>query len=228
MKKPDNKDAKIIVGYHGSCVDGITAAAIFKMFAQSLLFKNEQILIVTIDIQYGDSYTKLIPVHPENCELFLLDFSFGVEDIQELCKVFKKVTIWDHHEAAEKKINAGLEEISVLENFNSVFDMNRSGASLTLFNLVHSNVNVIENYEVNPYIDPELEEFLQVGKIAYNTLTQRVFSNTELENIWKFVKIVESGDLYTFKEPDSKEIGVYLKSYYKKISVNYEIGRAHV
>jgi hypothetical protein len=95
------------------------------------------------------------------------------------------------------------------------------GASLTLFNLVHSST--IGNYEVNPNIEPELEEFLQVGKIAYNTLTQSTFSNTELENIWKFVKIVESGDLYTFKEPDSKEIGVYLKSYYKKISVNYAI-----
>ena len=221
MKDPDNKDVKIIVGYHGSCIDGISAAAIFKMFAPALLFKNEQITIVTIDIQYGDSYTKLIPVHPENCELFLLDFSFGVQDIKELCKVFKKVTIWDHHEAAEKKINTGLEEILLLKNFNSVFDMNRCGTSLTLFNLVHSNI--IKNYEVNPNIEPELEEFLQVGKIAYNTLTHNTFSSIELENIWAFVKIVESGDLYTFKEPDSKEIGVYLKSYYKKISVNYAI-----
>lgn len=221
MKDPDNKDAKIIVGYHGSCVDGITAAAIFKMFAPALLFKNKQIQIVTIDIQYGDSYTKLIPVHSENCELFLLDFSFGVQDIKELCKVFKKVTIWDHHEAAEKKINADLKEIETLKNFNVVFDMNKCGASLTLFNLVHSNI--IENYEVNPDIEPELEEFLQVGKMAYNTLTNGTFSSVELKNIWNFVKIVESGDLYTFKEPDSKEIGVYLKSYYKKISVNYAV-----
>lgn len=221
MKDPDNKDVKIIVGYHGSCVDGITAAAIFKMFAPALLFKNKQIQIVTIDIQYGDSYTKLIPVHPEKCELFLLDFSFGVDDIKELCKVFKKVTIWDHHEAAEKKINAGLEEIEKLKNFNSVFDMNKCGASLTLFNLVHSVE--LKDYVTNPEIDPELEEFLLIGKDAYNPFTQKPFTMYEMENIYKFVKIVESGDLYTFNELDSREIGVYLKSYYKKISVNYAI-----
>ena len=40
--------------------------------------------------------------------------------------------------------------------------MNRCGTSLTLFNLVHSNI--IKNYEVNPNIESELEEFLQVGK----------------------------------------------------------------
>ena len=217
-------DSKIVVGYHANCVDGITSAAVFNIFAPTLYFKNKDIEIANISVQYGDNYEKLIPVNPEEVELFLLDFSFPPKIMAELCKKFKKVHNWDHHISNINKLKDN-EDIKEVNNFFPVFDLNKSGASLTLDTLIHS---VIAR-DITPNKNgSELE------KLAYNEVTcksldlykflvsmEHIYNEYLLSDIFKFVQIVESGDLYTFEEAYSKEIGSYLKLFYRNISISH-------
>ena len=50
---------------------------------------------------------------------------------------------------------------------------------------------------------------------------EHIYNEYLLSDIFKFVQIVESGDLYTFEEAYSKEIGSYLKLFYRNISISH-------
>lgn len=81
--------------------------------------------------------------HPLS-ELYVLDFSFNTAQVRRLAKLFRKVTILDHHDTArkelmeERKIDeqrgsrvwAVKREIEDLGNVSVDFDMDRAGCQL--------------------------------------------------------------------------------------------------
>jgi uncharacterized protein len=100
---------EITVLYHGGCPDGFGAAyAAWKKFGDTADY---------IPVRYQQP----VPPHLEKKELYMLDFCYDKEIMDELLKKSKSLTVLDHHE--------GIRE--VVESLpNHVYDANRSGASI--------------------------------------------------------------------------------------------------
>ncbi len=99
----------IYVLYHSPCQDGFGAAyAAWKKFGDKAKY-------------YGVSYGKPLPDMPKAKEVYILDFSYSKEILEQLANNCEKVVVLDHHKTAQKD----LEGLSF-----AIFDMNRSGASM--------------------------------------------------------------------------------------------------
>jgi hypothetical protein len=114
-----------VIFYHYPCPDGIVAA-----LAAHLHFRN------------GPAAPRFVPMTvfskiPQRVELaqqlnaddtaYLVDYSGGVEFILALCAKAKRVVLLDHHKTAEEDI---AKLTPVPENLETVFDMQRSGATI--------------------------------------------------------------------------------------------------
>ena len=114
------KNKKKIVAYHGACLDGSSAAAVFKMrYPEAVFYPIKSRIHTEIkdailqDLKKGDA------------ELFVLDNPWFVEDY---AKSGVKLTIIDHHKGAFDELISLAEQY---ENINYIFDDKKSGASLT-------------------------------------------------------------------------------------------------
>lgn len=100
---------EIAVLYHGGCPDGFGAAyAAWKKFSDTADY---------IPVKHQQPVPKGI----ENKELYLVDFSYEQDLMDELTRNSKSVTVLDHHES----VRAVVESIP-----QHVYDANRSGASI--------------------------------------------------------------------------------------------------
>lgn len=192
---------KIILAYHASCVDGITSAAIMGLL-------NPEIEIF-IPIQYGDPISKLIPEDAGNCDLMMVDFSLKEKELIEVCNIFNEVYIFDHHLTAENVMQNILDSKETPNNLNYYIEQRRSGAGIAL----QLCCNGLLRLDIDIFIENYSNENLQKIKDIFRNL------DLEFDVIYRFVRLVESGDLYNFKESSSKEIGLYLKQIYKRISI---------
>ena len=104
--------AEITVIYHGNCFDGTAAAWVASKF---LVGK-----INYVPCAYGDP----VPAKPlyENKHVYVIDFSFPRNVMEEMAKLANSLTVIDHHKTAQ----AACEGLPYC-----TFDMNRSGAGLT-------------------------------------------------------------------------------------------------
>jgi len=105
---------KIYVLYHSNCYDGFGAAyAAWKKFGDSAEY---------IPVSYGYPPPKL-----DNPEIiYVVDFSFPIEDMERLASKAELVVL-DHHKTAQERL-----ENWSHENAEVVFDMDRSGALFEL------------------------------------------------------------------------------------------------
>jgi hypothetical protein len=128
----------IVVVYHKGCMDGFGAALVaWKKFGDQANY---------IPVSYGteqDSFvddTAISAEHPLS-ELYVLDFSFNTVQLRRLAKMFKRITILDHHDTARKELMeerktdgasiwAVKREIEDLGNVSLDFDMDRAGCQL--------------------------------------------------------------------------------------------------
>jgi len=101
-----------LVLYHDNCPDGFTAAwAAWREFGDGARYE-------------GVNYSDPLPHDITDRDVFLVDFSFSLQQMDELASQAKSVTVFDHHKTAQE----------ALEQFKAgraVFDMNRSGAGIT-------------------------------------------------------------------------------------------------
>ena len=72
-----------------------------------------------VPARFGESF----PKHNENCEVYILDFSYSPDTILDAAKTVKHLTLIDHHVTAMKQF----ENIPMPENVTVYFDMNHSG-----------------------------------------------------------------------------------------------------
>jgi uncharacterized protein len=132
----------IVVVYHKDCMDGFGAALVaWKKFGGEASY---------IPVSYGAEQDSFIDDMAKSAqqplgELYVLDFSFNVGQLRRLAKIFRKITILDHHDTArkelmeERKINEQREasawaikrEVEDLGNVFVDFDMDRAGCQLT-------------------------------------------------------------------------------------------------
>ena len=131
----------IVVVYHKDCKDGFGAALVaWKKFGGDGRY---------IPVSYGTEQDSFVDdmaksaKHPPG-ELYVLDFSFNTDHLRRLAKVFRKITILDHHDTArkelmeERKIDeqrganvwAVNRQIEDLGNVSLDFDMDRAGCQL--------------------------------------------------------------------------------------------------
>lgn len=130
-----------VVVYHKDCMDGFGAALVaWKKFGAQASY---------IPVSYGteqDSFVDDMAKSAEHplSELYVLDFSFNTAQVRRLAKLFRKITILDHHDTArnelmeERKIDeqrgssvwAVKREIEDLGNVSVDFDMDRAGCQL--------------------------------------------------------------------------------------------------
>ena len=89
-----------VVVYHKDCMDGFGAALVaWKKFGAQATY---------IPASYGteqdsfvDDMAKSVE-HPLS-ELYVLDFSFNTAQVRRLAKLFRKITILDHHDTARNE-----------------------------------------------------------------------------------------------------------------------------
>ena len=131
----------IVVVYHKDCKDGFGAALVaWKKFGGEGRY---------IPVSYGTEQDSFVDdmaksAEPPPGELYVLDFSFNTDHLRRLAKVFRKITILDHHDTArkelmeERKIDeqrganvwAVKRQIEDLGNVSLDFDMDRAGCQL--------------------------------------------------------------------------------------------------
>ncbi len=107
--KNEIKQKKIVVLYHGECLDGFTAAwAAWKKLG------GRAVYIPTF-------YQQPLPEGLKDKEVYMIDFSYPAEMVIKLKAANKKVVIIDHHRTAEESAKAANE---------CLFDLKHSGAYL--------------------------------------------------------------------------------------------------
>ncbi|MND25692.1 hypothetical protein D3C80_161270 [compost metagenome] len=133
---------KTTVLYHRNCLDGITAAWVASLKLPHARFVATDYHDPVVEIEKGEI-------------LYILDFSYSMDKLRELCKQAELVILIDHHETAYKlmikaekertqaqiKLNAALEydrpyegvmpNDIIPQNLKMVVDIHNSGAKLT-------------------------------------------------------------------------------------------------
>ena len=103
-----------LIIYHDNCADGFCCAHIVH---GSCGDEAEY-----VPAQYGQE-----PPDVTNRRVYILDFSYKREVMNDIIKKCSSVAVLDHHKTAEKE----LEGITLSDRVCIVFDMNKSGARLT-------------------------------------------------------------------------------------------------
>lgn len=97
--------------YHGGCWDGLTAAwAAWKYFADQAIY---------IPVNYGQPVVDLDPG-----DVYIVDFCYKANEMQELIAKHNKVVLIDHHKTTEERLQH-------FKATQTVFNTNKSGGRLT-------------------------------------------------------------------------------------------------
>lgn len=107
------KDKKVCI-YHGNCADGFTAAWVVNQAFDDVDF-------IAGKYQEDVNINRFADKH-----VIFVDFSYDEKTMRKICAVAKKVTIYDHHESAEKNLRPLFDEGII----DGVFDMERSGCRI--------------------------------------------------------------------------------------------------
>ncbi|MBF84070.1 MAG: hypothetical protein CL489_06280 [Acidobacteria bacterium] len=127
---PNTQDVTII--YHASCLDGFCSAYVLWM-------------------KHGEDFTEYLPVHygqpaPEaqGNQLYIVDFSYDLEVLEQYARNFDQVVVLDHHKSAVEKLitqakeatgydiqESGQETIIQKHKLFIKLNMEKSGARLT-------------------------------------------------------------------------------------------------
>ncbi len=171
-----------IVSYHGACLDGSTAAAVFKMSYPDAKFFPIKSRVHT-DIK--DEILRLLDEN-DNAELYVLDNPWFVEDFAQTGRI---VTVLDHHAGEFENLSA---LASKYENLNYIFDNEKSGASLT-WSFLNPDKKMpkfiwhIEDGDLYRYEDKEKSKLTESYAAIYlDDLDKFIsFINSDIEEIYE-------------------------------------------
>ncbi|MEN9852470.1 MAG: hypothetical protein RI996_413 [Candidatus Parcubacteria bacterium] len=161
--------SKNIVIYHKNCPDGSTAAALFyKKFGESAVY---------IACSHGDGLPDEVSLceNKKEINLYIVDFSFSLEIMQNLKEDFLSLTVLDHHISASEAV------LSV----GGIFDNTKSGASLAYTFLfgesVPEFVKIIEQIDLHKNGNTDLQDIA-----AYiNSCDHSIETYTQLLNTFE-------------------------------------------
>lgn len=115
---------KRIVIYHGNCADGFTAAWVAKKYFDEIRKNVDEELPEFFAAIYGNP-----PPDVVDKEVYIVDFSYRCNVMQDIIADAYSVVVLDHHQTAEADLKS-LEGQYPLEKYECTFDMKRSGAMI--------------------------------------------------------------------------------------------------
>ena len=167
---------KFTIFAHSHCTDGLVAASIMKYSLQMQHNIEPEVIFVS----YGKEKEALEKANIDSdTTVYCVDFAFNRELTLELCKLAAKVIVLDHHKTA----NENLHDLKTHYNFNFIYDVEKSGASIVR-DYCKQHLNLYSHIKLNQ------EEILN-----------------------KVVNMVEDRDLWLFKLPMTKEFAEYIFAY---------------
>ena len=104
---------KALCIYHGNCLDGFAAAWVVR----NALGEN---------VEFYKGIHQQPPPDVDGLDVFLVDFSYKKEILENMLETAASITILDHHISAEEELS----ELLKSGQINGLFDMNKSGAML--------------------------------------------------------------------------------------------------
>ncbi len=167
---------KFTIFAHSHCTDGLVAASIMKYSLQLANHVEPEVIFVS----YGKEQEAIDKANIDlNTTVYCVDFAFNRELTLELCKLANLVYVLDHHKTA----NENLHDLKTHYNFNFIYDVEKSGASI-----------------VRDYCKQHLNLYSHIK------LNQKEILN-------KVVAMVEDRDLWLFKLPMTKKFAEYVFAY---------------
>ena len=167
---------KFTIFAHSHCTDGLVAASIMKYSLQMNYQSEPEVIFVS----YGKEQEAISKANIDSeTTVYCVDFAFNKELTLELCKIAAKVIVLDHHKTA----NENLHDLKTHYNFNFIYDVNKSGASI-----------------VRDYCERHLDLYTDI-KLIHKEILNNV------------VAMVEDRDLWLFKLPMTKEFAEYIFAY---------------
>lgn len=167
---------KFTIFAHSHCTDGLVAASIMKYSLQMQHDVEPEVIFVN----YGKEQEAIDKANIDSeTTVYCVDFAFNKELTLELCRLAKLVYVLDHHKTAHENLH----DLKTHYNFNFIYDVNKSGASI-----------------VRDYCKQHLSLYSHIK------LNQKEILN-------KVVNMVEDRDLWLFKLPMTKEFAEYIFAY---------------
>ena len=177
--------SKKVAVYHGACVDGSTAAAVFKM-----CFKDVELIPIKSRIHEEAKEEAIELAKKHGSELFVLDNHFFVKDY---LNEGLKLTVLDHH-------ISGYEELKALEkenpNLSYIFDNNKSGASLAW-------AHFFKGKEIPKFIWHVEDGDIWKMEDRYHTDLVNTYASIYMDNIDKYIEMINSDieEIYKIAKP---------------------------
>jgi uncharacterized protein len=169
-----------MVLFHGNCPDGFTAAwAAWLRFREGATY---------IEINYGE---KLDVEQLRDYDVFILDFSFPLDTMNQIADVARNVTVLDHHKTAEATLRDW-------KRGKVVFDMERSGAGITWDELHYTPrpklIDYIEDRDLWRWALPHSREISEAQFALDRTFDNWNELAIRIED--KFDRVVELGEAF--------------------------------
>lgn len=169
----------IVIIYHADCPDGFGAAfAAWKKFGDSASY-----------LPWSKHHE--VPDGIVNKELYIVDWSYSKEILEELIATNTSVVVIDHHQTAK----------AAVESFpQNIFDINHSGCVLT-WNYFHPSVPVpsvllyVEDHDIWNLALPEHREFnvaLHQEPVTFESWDNLI---TRLQNEDELINFIAKGSL---------------------------------
>jgi oligoribonuclease NrnB/cAMP/cGMP phosphodiesterase (DHH superfamily) len=172
-------EKNIAVLYHAKCIDGFGVAfAAYKKFGDTA----EYIPV---------SRQEPAPDNLEGKEVYIADFSYSADELRDIEKRAKSLTVLDHHISAKEDV----ESVK-----NHIFDNEHSGAVL-MWNYLHPSIEApkllqyVEDNDLWRFALPNSNEVQQVIGLTPFEFEKWDALARQLEDEKEFKKIVEKGTI---------------------------------
>lgn len=107
--------------YHANCADGFASAWVVRKF-----FGDGN-----VDFHAAE-YGKPLPKEIFDRDVYIVDFSYGPDELALISRHAKSVTVLDHHKTAMHLLDYDVAKSpSIAHGIQAVFDLKRSGAGIT-------------------------------------------------------------------------------------------------
>lgn len=195
---------KALVLYHANCNDGFGAAWAFNQISPYLFNSTEYKAV-----SYGVPIEFLLDLDQDfsKHDLWVVDFSFPVNDLVALAERFNQVVVLDHHKTFidSLEIYSANERDAFPSNLTIVWDLARSGAGITWDYLVNTFqpesasrkrlklINYVEDRDIWKKVLPYTEEINAVVAATPKEFRDWNFLNEAIT--WEFGHTKEKGIL---------------------------------
>lgn len=171
--------------YHKNCLDGVGSACAILEYCDQ---KGQELIQTGLEHKYTEKDFLLLLADSKNVDsIVFTDFTLRYDDMVDLLKSFKgPVLVFDHHSGVEESLVKLKEKF---ENFNYVFDINRSGAVIIWQHLWENIPSMIYNFQDRDLWKFELKDTKPICSYMYEFIDDIKVFNTKMYDVSKAIEI---------------------------------------